>query len=458
MSDRLCFLAATALTDGYRAGRFSPVAVTEAHLARIAALDAVIHAFTEVFVDEARAAARAAADRYAADAPRGPLDGVPVAVKDLIEIAGKACAAGSATRRGWIARTTAPVVTRLEAAGAVILGKTHTVEFALGGWGTNAHLGSPRNPWVSQVPFTAGGSSSGSAAAVAARMATLAIGTDTGGSVRVPAGFNGLVGLKTTPGRISLEGVVPLSPTLDTVGPIARTVADAALLYDVLRDTPPPLPTVDVLARGVAGMTLGRVGAAELDGVDAEITAHYLEALRALEARGARIVTPALPRPLADYQRDSEIMMAEAYALYGALAEDPASPMDPAVRARVLTGRLPAQDYIRARWRADADKRAMLAAMAGCDALLAPTARTLPIPLSAVDETTTSATLARFVNQIGFCALAVPSGMASSGLPTSLQIVCRPDDEPTALAIGRACEAAIPFAHNLPSLALLEPA
>lgn len=458
MPDALCFLSATALAEAYRAGTFSPVDVVAAHLARISALDGIIHAFTEVFVPEAEAAAQASAARYQAKAPLGPLDGIPIAVKDLIEIAGKACVAGSATRTRWIAQTTAPVVTRLQAAGAVILGKTHTVEFALGGWGTNAHLGSPRNPWAAQAPYTAGGPSSGSAAAVAARMAPLAIGTDTGGSVRVPAGFNGLVGLKTTPGRISLEGVVPLSPSLDTVGPIARTVDDAALLYAALLDPSARTTARPALYRSVEGMTLGVVGASELGGVDGEIAANFLDAIRALEAQGARIVEPALPRPLADYQRDSEIMMAEAYALYGPLAEDPASAMDPAVRARVLTGRISAQDYIRARWRAAADARAMHAALDGCHALLAPTARTLPIPLSEVDETTTPATLARFVNQIGFCALAVPSGMASSGLPTSLQIVCRPDAEQIALSIGRACEATIPFASNLPSLAFLQSA
>ena len=273
----LSFLSADALADGYRSGRFSPVDVVESHLSRIDALDGALHAYTEVFHHDARLAAIASAQRYLAGQALSPLDGIPLAVKDLIEIEGKACAAGSATRREYIASRTAPVVTRLVRSGAVVLGKTHTVEFAFGGWGTNAHLGSPRNPWAPDSPYTAGGSSSGSAVAVAARLATLAIGTDTGGSVRIPAAFNGLVGLKTTPGRISMEGVVPLSPSLDTLGPIARTVLDAAMLFRELLDEPAsgrdPLSNLN---DGVRGLTLGAIGREDLEGVDADIEVHLI--------------------------------------------------------------------------------------------------------------------------------------------------------------------------------------
>ena len=450
----LCFLSASELGDGYRRGRFSPVDVVESHLSRIDSLDVGLHAYTEVFHQEARAAAATSARRYSAGQALSPLDGVPVAVKDLFEIEGKACAAGSATRRGHIAGRTAPTVMRLVRNGAVVLGKTHTVEFALGGWGTNAHLGNPRNPWVPDTPYTAGGSSSGSAVAVAARLATLAIGTDTGGSVRVPAAFNGIVGLKTTPGRISLEGVVPLSPSLDTIGPIARTVSDAGLLFRMLLDEPAssadPLVGLD---DGVRGLSLGAVGAEELELVDADIAHAYEASLRRFEELGARIVAVNLPRRLHDYQRDSEILMAEAYALYGELAEDPSAPMDPNVRARVLTGAISARSYILARDRAATDARAMLTALEGCHALLTPTARTLPIPLADVDETTTPSTLARFVNQLGFCGLAVPNGLSSTGLPTSLQIVCRPNEEHLALRIGRACEAGDPLQGATPAMA-----
>lgn len=449
----LCFLSASELARGYCAGHFSPVDVVEAHLSRIEALDDSLHAYADVFRQEARAAASACAQRYSMGQAFGPLDGIPVAIKDLFEVEGKVCAAGSATRRGQIARRTAPVVSRLIGQGAVLLGKTHTVEFAFGGWGTNAHLGSPRNPWASHRHYTAGGSSSGSAVAVAARLATLAIGTDTGGSVRIPAAFNGLVGLKTTPGRINLQGMVPLAPSLDTVGPIARTVADAALLFrgllDDCRSGTDPMVGLD---EGVQGLILGTVGEQDLEQVDPEIARAYETSLRRLEKLGARIVALDLPRRLHDYQRDSEIMTAEAYALYGELAEDPSTPLDPAVRARILTGAIPARNYILARDRARRDAQAMLAALEGCHALLTPTSRTLPVPLAEVDESTTPATLTRFVNQIGFCGLALPNGLSSSGFPISLQVVCRPNEEHLALRIGHAGEAGDRLDGALPAI------
>jgi aspartyl-tRNA(Asn)/glutamyl-tRNA(Gln) amidotransferase subunit A len=452
MSPRdLCFATAADLAEGYRTGRISPVEVVDAQLSRIAALDPSLHAYTEVFGDEARAAVAAAARRHRAGEALGPLDGVPLALKDLIEIEGKACAAGSATRQGRVSERTAPVAARLVEAGAIILGKTHMVEFALGGWGTNARLGAPRNPWAPDKPHTAGGSSSGAAAAVAAGLATLAVGTDTGGSVRLPAAFNGLVGLKTTPGLISLEGLVPLSPSLDSVGPLARTVTDAALLFRAMLDDPAGSadPLVG-LEDGVRGVRLAVIRGETWDDVHPDIAAAYQGSLKRFEAMGARIVPIDLPRRLQDYQRDSEIMMAEAYALYGALAEDPASAMDPAVRARVLGGDISARSYILARERARTDAQAMLGALEGCDALLTPTSWTLPVPLADVDEAATPTTFTRFVNQLGLCGLAVPNGLSSGGLPTSLQIVCRPRDEAMALRIGRACEMGSPFQGREP--------
>lgn len=450
----VCFATAAGLAASYRTRRITPVDVVEAHLSRIEALDPSLHAYTEVFHDEARAAAVASAHRHRAGLALSALDGVPIAIKDLVEIKGAACAAGSATRQGRMSERTAPVVTRLIEAGAIVLGKTHMVEFALGGWGTNARLGAPRNPWAPDRPHTAGGSSSGAAVAVAAGLATLAVGTDTGGSVRLPAGFNGLVGLKTTPGLISLEAIVPLSPSLDSVGPIARTIADAALFFRAMLDD--PAASVDPslgLDDGVGGLNLAVIRGEDWRDVHPDIASAYQTSVQGLQAMGARIVAIDLPRALRDYQRDSEVMMAEAYALHGPLAEDPASDMDPAVRGRVLSGNIPARSYILARERMRSDTAAMLAALEGCDALLTPTSWSLPIPLDAVDETTTPTTLTRFVNQLGLCALAVPNGLSSSGLPTSLQIVCRPREEAMALRIGRACELGNPRQGLKPPMA-----
>jgi len=456
-SRNLCFLSAGELAQEYRIGRSSPIDVIDAHLTRIDILNERLHAFTEVFRDDARNAAAASAERHKAGRPLGALDGIPIALKDLFEIEGKMCSAGSATRAGQISERTASAVTRLGQHGAILLGKTQTTEFALGGWGTNARLGSPRNPWVPKTPYTAGGSSSGSAVAVAARLATLAIGTDTGGSVRIPAAFNGLVGLKTTPGRISLEGVIPLSPSFDTVGPIARTVCDAAVLFTALIDRPASgADHLAVLHSGIAGLVLGGVGEDVLAHVHPDIAHAYEASLNVLRTLGARLKRVNLPRRPQDYQHDQGLIMAaEAYARYGELAENPSVPMDPAVRARVLGGDVSARSYIQARYRAIEQTHAVEAVLKDCHALLTPTAETPPIPLADVDETTTPSTLTRFVNLIGFCALAVPNGLTSTGLPTSLQIVCRPNDEDLALRIGLACELDNPLQNALPPAAML---
>jgi aspartyl-tRNA(Asn)/glutamyl-tRNA(Gln) amidotransferase subunit A len=458
ISDQLSFLTASELVAGYKAGSFTPSDVVASHLARIAALNDKVHAFIDVYADEARAAAQASTQRYADGKPLGALDGVPVGVKDLIEIEGKVCTAGSATRRDRVATQTATIVKKLEARGAIVLGKVHTVEFALGGWGTNQHLGAPRNPWNAEVPHTAGGSSSGSAAAVAARLATIAIGTDTCG----PAGFNNLFGLKTTSGRISLHGIVPLSPSLDTVGSLARSVHDAALLFQAMQGPDVRDPTtLDVtpidpfaeLEQGVRGLTLAVIDARERKAVDPDILKAYDAAVEVYRNLGATIVTIDLPKSLPEFSRAAEIMMGEAYAIHGAVAEDPASQMDNGVRARVLSGRIDAKAYIEARWRAQADRQEMLQAFGAADALLAPTSQVPPIPLAEVDEATTPATLTRFVNQIGFCGLAIPIGFTTKALPTSLQIVCRPYQEALALRIGRAHEAATDWHTRVPPLA-----
>lgn len=460
--DQLGFLTAGELVAGYQAGQFTPNDVVETHLARIGALNERVHAFIDVYADEARAAAQRSTRRYAEGKALGGLDGVPIAVKDLIEIAGKVCTAGSATRRNHVATQTATVVQKLEAQGAVVLGKVHTVEFALGGWGTNQHLGAPRNPWRADVPHTAGGSSSGSAAAVAARLATIAIGTDTGGSVRGPAGFNNLFGLKTTSGRISLHGVVPLSLSLDTVGPLARSVHDAALLFQAMQGPDPHDPTTrdimpidpfEGMEQGVRGLTLAVIDAREREAVDPDILKAYDAAIEVFRKLGATIVTIDLPKPLPEFSRAAEIMMAEAYAIHGAVADDPSSPMDDGVRKRVLSGRIDAKSYIEARWRAQADRQTMLDALGSAAALLAPTSQVPPMPLADVDEATTPATLTRFVNQIGFCGLAMPIGFTSKQLPTSLQIVCRPYQEALALRIGRAHEAATDWHTRVPPMA-----
>src|SRR3954464_789706 len=230
------------------AGRLSPVDLVDALLDRIEALEPKLHAFVELYAADARLAAEAADKAVRSGHAVGPLHGVPVALKDLVEIEGRITMGGSAAHRERRSAVTATIARRMIAQGMIVLGKTHTVEFAYGGWGTNQHLGTPWNPWDLEIARTPGGSSSGSGVAVAAGMAPWAIGTDTGGSVRLPASFCGLTGLKVTIGRISAYGIIPLSSSLDTPGPMARTVEDTALLFNVLQGPDPQ----DQLTRGIA--------------------------------------------------------------------------------------------------------------------------------------------------------------------------------------------------------------
>src|SRR5258708_2544740 len=288
-----------ALSAAIQARKLSPVELTDALLTRIERLDGKLHAFIALYAKEARLAAEAADKAIRSGHAVGPLHGIPIAVKDLVELEGRVTTGGSKGRKDRISPTTATLPRQRTAAGLIVLGKTHTDEFAMGGWGTNEHMGTPWNPWDLAVPRSPGGSSSGSGVAVAARLAPCAIGTDTGGSVRLPASWCGITGLKTTIGRISVHGVLPLAPTLDTPGPMTRSVEDAAILFNLLQGPDPldhrtlrhapddPLPT---LRRGVVGLRLAGLAQAERRGIDAEVLAAYDEAVETLGRLGARIV------------------------------------------------------------------------------------------------------------------------------------------------------------------------
>jgi aspartyl-tRNA(Asn)/glutamyl-tRNA(Gln) amidotransferase subunit A len=432
----------------------------DALLARIAAHDPKLHAFVEVYGSEARLAAEAADKAIRAGRAIGPWHGVPIAIKDIIDIEGRRTTGGSATRLNHRATSTATVVRRLMGQGMIVLGKTHTVEFACGGWGMNQHLGTPWNPWDAEVARTPGGSSSGSGVAVAARMAPWALGTDTGCSVRQPAAWCGITGLKTTIGRISTYGILPLSPTLDTPGTMARTVRDVALLYDLLQGPDPldrltqgrpaadPMPTLE---RGVRGLQLARLPAEERSGVAAEVLDAYDRSLAVLAGLGAEIVDIALPFRLADFFSMTNIMQAEAYFLNGRIAEDPNLKLDEVVRRRLLAGAgISAHDYLATLRRRDEMKLEMEAALAGAHALLTPTTETAAVPLAEVDQGKQPTRLARFVNILEMCAVALPNGYTAGGLPTSLQIACRGYDEALALRIGYAYQQATDWHERLP--------
>jgi aspartyl-tRNA(Asn)/glutamyl-tRNA(Gln) amidotransferase subunit A len=432
--------------------RVSPVDAVEAMLGRIERLEPRLQAFTEVFAQDARLAAEGADRSIRAGHAVGPLHGVPVVLKDLIDMEGRITMGGSAAHRARRATRTATIARRLIAQGMIVLGKTHTVEFAYGGWGTNQHLGTPWNPWDPEVRRTPGGSSSGTGVAVAARMAPWGIGTDTGGSVRLPAAFCGLTGLKVTVGRVSTHGIVPLSTTLDTPGPLARTVEDTALLYEAISGSDPldpmtrgivPADPWTTLHRGVRGLRLARMPEVERDGVEADVLAAYDAALALLAGEGAEIVDIALPFRFAETVAMSEITGAEAYFQNGLLAEDPASPLGDAVRGRILAGgTISAQTYLATLKRRAEMKAEFAAALEGIDAVLTPTTACAAIPVAEVDEAVMPSRFTRFGNLLDLCALALPNGFTGGGLPLSLQIACRGYDEATALRIGQAYQRA----------------
>ncbi|MGY2047673.1 amidase [Methylobacterium sp. JK268] len=453
-------MSAAGLARAIAARRLSPVDAVEALLARIDRLDPRLRAFVEVYADDARLAAEGADRAIRSGHAVGPLHGVPVALKDLIDVEGRVTTGGSMTMRERRATATATVARRMIAQGMILLGKTHTVEFAYGGWGTNQRMGTPHNPWDPAVPRTPGGSSSGSGVAVASRMAPWAIGTDTGGSVRLPASFCGITGLKVTVGRVSTAGVLPLSTTLDTPGPMARSVEDVALLYNVLQGPDPldpntrgiaPVDPVPTLDRGVRGLRLGRMPAAEREGCAPEVLAAYDRALDVLDRLGAEIVDITLPFRFADFLNTSSIVNAEAYFHNGALAEDFAAPLDEDVRARILAGAaVSARDYLRTRRLQQDMKRSFDRAMADLDALLTPTTATAALPLATIDQAVMPSRFTRFGNFLELCALALPNGVTAEGLPLSLQVVCRGYDEAMALRIGQAYQQATDWHAAVP--------
>jgi len=434
--------------------KMSSVELTEACLTKIARHNDALHAFIDVYAEDARNAAKAADLARGAGHAVGPLHGIPFGLKDLVDLKGRVTTGGSKAWQNRISEITGTLAERLISAGMIVIGKTHTVEFAFGAWGTNQHMGTPRNPWDMRTHRTPGGSSSGSAVAVSSRMVPWAIGTDTGGSVRMPSAFCGLTGLKTTVGLVPTDGILPLSTTLDSVGPLARSVADAAILFDVMRTDGRRL-SMKALRRGAKGMRLARMPDAEREGIEAVVLAVYDDSLRALESMGAEIVEVALPHRFVEFAEMTGALIAmDGYPYLGHLVEDPSSPIDEEVRKRFKPAATKSStDYLVLLQKRERMRRAMEAALAGVDALLTPTVPTTAIPVA--DVATTSIVPAHFtrvVNMLGGCALAVPNGLSSSGLPTSLHVVCGPGEEETALRIGMAYQSATDWHRRAPNL------
>ncbi len=460
MSDDLPFHSLTALATMLARGETTSRAIVEACLARMDALDAHLHAFIEVYRDEAIQAADAADRQRRAGAVRGPLAGLPVALKDLLHVEGRQTTAGSKSWRGRISDRTATAVVRLVAAGMIPLGKTHMVEFAFGGWGRNQPMGAPWNPWDPKTHRVAGGSSSGSAVAVAGGLCPAAIGSDTGGSIRIPAALCGITGLKPTYGRVSLYGAVPLSGTLDSIGPLARTADDCALLTAAMSGPDPHDPATltaprdDLEAAFAAIVSPPDVRGVRITALPPEafpafvlpdVVRAYREAIAALRDLGALVEEATFPLDFDDMMvQNGRIIAVEAYALHRDYIEDPTLDIDPWVRKRVLSGKaIGAAEHaglLRARERISARFAEW---MRDREALLTPTLPITATPLDDVDESMTPlATWTRSANYLGACALSLPAGFSAEGLPIGVQVTGAAFADATLVRIGRAFQQA----------------
>ncbi len=441
-----------------RARRVSSLELVEACLARIARHDPRLRAFITVDAEGARAAAKERDSELASGRWRGPLHGLPLAHKDLCFIAGLPTSCGTQTREYFVAERECAAVVRLRTAGAVTLGKLNMSELALGPFGDNAHHGDAQNPWRSG--HCSGGSSSGSGVAVAAGLALAALGTDTGGSIRLPAAACGIVGLKPTYGRVSRAGAMALSWSNDHLGPMTGTVRDAALMLGVIAGHDPedrtssrhPVPYyLEAVEGGVAGLRLGVPENYFLDGVDGGIVATVEDAARQLAAGGAHLVRLRVPDPEPITDVTGLISRAESAAIHARILKERPHELQPVVRARLEVGlQISAHDYLQAlRLRARMTRHFIREVFAKADVLLMPTIPEPPPRLADVTSAPVGVVIARMgrfsrltrpFNGLGLPALSVPGGLSAEGLPLGLQIVGRPFDEATVLRVGRAWE------------------
>lgn len=432
---------AAALCEAMRTGRRSVAETLDAYLARIEAENGHHHAFRTVFAAEARAQAAALDAELAAGTWRGPLHGVPVAVKDNIAIAGHAARAGSMSAHMEVAEADAPVIARLREAGAIIIGQTHMVEFAFGGWGTNSAAGTPRNaldPHHHRVP---GGSSSGSAVAVAAGLAPLAVGTDTGGSVRIPAAMNGLAGFKPSSGAVPDEGLVPLCRPFDVIGPLAATVADCWTLFDALArpagTAPRRLPALDRPVR------LGIADPVAYGSASGRVLAAYRQSCAALAEAGWLLEPFSFPVDVHDVLARTGVLIGfDAVEEFGSFLESMPDLLDRGVHHRLTDARRYSADDSGREWqRRERSCREMLACMEGFDAILFPTTPILPPRLDEIVERAMPlGDLTRVVNYLDLCAMALPTAETPEGLRHSLQVIGRKGDDEKVFAISAAIE------------------
>ena len=439
----------------------SPVELVEGYLRRIEALNPSLNAYITVAADEAMRSARQAEDDVARGLDLGPLHGVPLAIKDLFATRGLRTTGGSKILADWVPDEDAYVVTRLRQAGAILLGKLNMHEWAVGATTINPHFGATANPWdTTRIP---GGSSGGSAVAVAAALCAGSLGSDTAGSIREPSSLCGTVGLKPTYGLVSLRGVLPLSWSLDHVGPMTRTVEDAALLMEVIAGYDPQDPSSvdrpvveyrDALRGDVRGLRLGLPRNYFFDEADPEVVAAVRRAASLLEAEGAHVVEVEVPGVEQAFAVGLPVLVAEAAAYHEKYLQERPGDYGEDALALLRGGQAQtAVDYIKAQRARIEFRQGFEALFTRIDVLLTPTT---PITAPTIEQCRVEPPTFALIhctspfNLAGLPALSVPCGLSEAGLPIGLQIAGRHFDEATVLRVGAAYEQASGWRGRLP--------
>ncbi|MGJ8545744.1 MAG: amidase [Sulfitobacter sp.] len=434
--------SAADLGRGIAAGQIDPVALCDVFLAAIEAHPLKDRIYARVTADRARAEAHAAAARAKAGARLSPLDGVPISWKDLFDSAGTATEAGSKLLEGRVPERDAEVLVNATAMGLVCLGKTHMSELAFSGLGYNPSTGTPH--CVNDADAVPGGSSSGAAASVAFGLAAAAIGSDTGGSVRIPAAWNDLVGLKTTHGRLSLEGVVPLAMRFDTVGPLARTAEDCALLLAAMEGTQP----ADLAGSSLEGRRFAVLKTVAMHDLRDQPAAGFQSAVERLQNAGAHVTRIEIPEIEDAMALSSCLYTAEAYGLWREVIEANPGAMFHEILERFEIGKTySGPDYVAAWAKLEAARAAYDAAAAPYDALLLPTAPILPPNLTRLNEdheyyikeNLLALRNTRIGNLMGLCSVSLPTGLPSCGI----MMMAAPGGEEALLRLASAAQEAL---------------
>ncbi|HEY1366920.1 MAG TPA: amidase [Gaiellaceae bacterium] len=447
----------------------SPVDLVDACLERIEATDDTLRAYITVFYEEARQVAKASETMLAVGHSLGPLHGLPIALKDNIALAGSRTTAGSKILSDWIPDEDATVAARLKGAGAIVIGKTNMHEFAWGGTSANPHYGFVRNPWdPSRFPA---GSSGGSGAAVAARTCYGALGTDTGGSIRLPSAVNGVVGIRPTIGRVPNTGVIPLAWSMDTVGPMCRTVEDCAVMFNAIAGHDPrddgsaAVPVVDYtadLARGVDGIRIGVVPGYFFDHLQPPVHDAVRAALATLESLGASVVDVDIADIHGNISAQLTVESCEPSTYHQRWLRERPEDYGEDVRLLLEVGELHlATQYLQAQGYRNVLRAEFLEAFKSVDVFVCPT-----LPFTATEVGATTVVIEGGVEEdmlsaimqytgvpslTGLPSLAVPCGFDPDGLPIGMQVIGRPFDEATLFRVGAAYQGGTDFHARAPA-------